>query len=74
MRYGFKEVNIVPISAVLGKYTVPTIKSVLVLLQNVLKKIPSCTVLYQLVLADIGVSARTTKTNKKLIFLFNLIY
>ena len=74
MRYGFKEVNIVPISAVLGKYTVPTIKSVLVLLQNVLKKIPSCTVLYQLVLADIGVSAGTIKTNKKLIFLFNLIY
>ena len=74
MRYGFKEVNIVPISAVLGKYTVPTIKSVLVLLQNVLKKILSCTGLYQLVLADIGVSAGTIKTNKKLIFLFNLIY
>ena len=70
MRYGFKEVNIVPISAVLGKYTVPTIKSVLVLLQNVLEKISSCIGLYRLVLADVGVSAGTIKTNKKLIFFY----
>ena len=73
MRYGFKEVNIVSVTDVPGKYTVLAINLVLVL-QNVLEKIPSWTGLYRLVLVDIGISTSTIKTNKNLIFLFNLIY
>lgn len=68
-----KEVNIVPVLAILEKYTVPAIKPVPVLLQNVPEKITGCIGLFQLyrpVLASIGVLVgiiRKYKIEKKFI-------
>ena len=53
--------SIKEINTVLGKYTVPTIKLVLLLLQNTSEKISGCTGLCWLVLVGIGISAVTIK-------------
>ena len=61
---------------VLGKYTIPAIKLILILLQNVQKNAMGCTWDISSVLASIGILAITKKKIKNLFknMLFKLIY
>ena len=68
-----REANTIPVLTVPGKYTTLAIKSISVLLQNLPKKIPSCTGLNQAIPTIISVSASTIKIiklKKKLNFFY----